>query len=60
MRVSRCYAALVNNITIGRYSSDDHGYAGWIEPSDRSWIVFVGVDGHAEFYGDRDQDGAVL
>lgn len=49
----------MDNITIGRYSSDDHDYAGWITPGDESWIVFVGVDGHAEFY-ERDATGAVL
>lgn len=54
----------MDNIKIGRYSersSASHGYAGWIEPSDLSWIVFVGVDGHAEFFGNRDREtGAVL
>lgn len=54
----------MKNIKIGRYSdqsSASHGWAGWIEPDDLSWILFVGVDGHAEFYGERDREtGAVL
>jgi hypothetical protein len=51
----------MTNITIGRYADNSHGYDGWIEPADRSWIMFVRVDGHAEFYGDRDREtGAVL
>lgn len=52
------------NIVVGRYSAegrDSHGYAGWIEPEDRTWILFVGTDGHVEAFLDRDPEtGAVL
>ena len=51
----------VCNITVGRYDDPESvGYAGWVEPSDRSWIAFVRNDGSAQFYLDRDPEtGAV-
>ena len=51
------------NIKIGRY---DHpsvtvDYAGWIEPDDRSWIIFLGADGApAIYYAERDASGGVI
>lgn len=51
------------NITIGRY---EHGsitkdYAGWIEPADRSWIIYTDADGKpALYYSQRDLDGGVM
>ena len=51
----------MGNITVGRYADPDSvGYAGRIEPEDRSWITFVGNDGAAQFFLDRDPEtGAV-
>jgi hypothetical protein len=51
----------MGNITVGRYADRAGvGYQGWIEPEDRSWIAFVGNDGHPQFYRDRDPEtGAV-
>lgn len=51
----------MENITIGRYAEgDDNEYTGWIEPEDRSWIVYTRKGGHAEFYDNRDPEtGAV-
>lgn len=37
----------------------DVGYIGWIEPDDKSWIMFVGIEGEFHFYGKRDKDGGV-
>lgn len=63
----------MQNITVGRYTErtpepaderftgPDAGYAGWIEPEDRSWILFVRDDHGVEIYLDRDPvTGAVL
>jgi len=45
----------LGNITVGRYADPQSvGYAGWIEPEDKSWIAFVGNDGAARFFLDRD------
>lgn len=51
----------MSNITVGRYDHPESvGYAGWIEPEDRSWIAFVKTDGTAQFFLDRDPEtGAV-
>lgn len=51
------------NVKIGRYShpSVTEDYAGWIEPEDRSWIVFLGPDGTpAIYYPVRDATGGVV
>ena len=54
------------SIKVGRYDTTreptGHNWAGWIEPEDKSWIVFVGED-HTTLavFLDRDPDtGAVL
>lgn len=50
----------MQNITVGRYDVEGNGYAGWIEPDDRSWILFVTDDHSVEMYLDRDPEtGAV-
>ena len=51
----------MGNIEVGRYDDPQSvGYAGWIEPSDRTWIAFIGNDGKAVFFLDRDPEtGAV-
>jgi hypothetical protein len=49
----------MSNISVHRYG-EDVGYIGWIEPNDRSWIVFVNDDGKPELFGRRDADGGVI
>lgn len=49
------------NISVRRYSHPEtHGWAGWIEPEDRDWIVFVGVSGEVRAYLDREPSGAIV
>lgn len=52
----------MQNIHIQRYADpSSHGWAGWIELEDRSWILFIRVDGLTAFFPERDpQTGAVL
>lgn len=56
-------------IIIGRYSSRGgtssappvgQEWRGWIEPEDKSWIVFIAADGSPVFYGRREASGAVV
>ena len=48
------------NIIVGRYEGET-GYQGWIEPEDRSWIIYVADDGSLEVFLQRDPEtGAVL
>jgi hypothetical protein len=48
------------NLNIRHYSNPNAvGYLGWIEPEDKSWIVFIDLDGKAVFFGERDPDGGV-
>lgn len=45
----------MSNIVVGRYDNPEGaGWAGWIEPEDRAWIMFVGLDGQPVVYLDRD------
>lgn len=54
-------ASAMGNIKIGRYAhSDTHGWAGWVEPDSKDWIVFIGVNGAVEAYLDRDENGAIV
>ena len=49
-------------IIIGDYQHPDTRkfWRGWIEPEDRSWIVFIAADGHPVFYPHRDpKTGAI-
>ena len=40
-------------IRVGTYSNNsDH--IGWIEPEDKSWIIFVAHDGSHTYFGNRD------
>jgi hypothetical protein len=50
------------NIQIKRYSRPlETGWAGYIEPTDASWIAFVGLDGLPRFFLHRDPvTGAIL
>jgi len=62
----------MQNIHVGRYSlatpeppdarftGPGHDYSGWVEPEDKSWILFVKNDHSVEMYLDRDpESGAV-
>lgn len=50
------------NIHIGRYHdpSETGGWAGWVEPDDKSWILFIAEDGTVQFYSERDENGGVV
>jgi hypothetical protein len=50
------------NISVGRYKHPKSvGWAGWIEPDDKSWILFVGLDGRVRAFLNRDPEtGAML
>ena len=57
------------NIKVGRYSKDSvegvpgvgADWQGWIEPEDRSWIMFVRANGEPLVFLNRDPaTGAVL
>lgn len=50
----------VQNIEVGRYEQPEAvGYQGWIEPADRSWIVFIDLDGKPVVFDSRTDSGAV-
>jgi hypothetical protein len=40
-------------IITGTYESNAT-FAGWVEPEDKSWIVFVRHDGGHDYFGKRD------
>jgi len=41
----------MQKINVHRYTSPENvGFVGYIEPDDRSWIVFESLTGHASFY----------
>ena len=45
----------MGNITVGRYDDPASvGYVGWLEPEDRTWIMFVKADGTPQVFLDRD------
>ena len=45
----------MGNITVGRYADPESvGWNGWLEPSDKSWIMFVDRDNHPVVFLDRD------
>ena len=52
----------VSNLKIGRYDhpSVTDEYAGWIEPDDKSWIIWLDAHGKpAVYYKERNDDGSV-
>jgi hypothetical protein len=51
----------MNEIKIHRYDGEGGagGFAGYVEPSDKSWILFIGNDGAPLFYPHRNPDGGV-
>lgn len=50
------------NVKIHRYvNPEEHGWSGYVEPDDRSWITFVGLDRVPRLYPHRDPEtGAIL
>lgn len=51
----------MGNITVTRYAPGTTGWQGYLEPEDKSWIVFVHDDGHPAIFLNRDPGtGAVL
>jgi len=45
----------MNNIIVGRYANPKAvGWAGWIEPEDKSWIAFIDLNGTPTFFLERD------
>lgn len=53
---------MLQNIKIVRYEHPTaHGWAGYLEPEDRTWIAFIGLDGTPRFFLSRDpSSGAIL
>jgi hypothetical protein len=56
-------------ITIARYNTTGGTatappvgkfYAGYLEPEDKRWILYIGVDGTPQFFGKRDANGGVI
>lgn len=45
-------------LSLHRYL-DPTTWAGYLEPRDRSWILFVDADGHCKFFLVRGRDGDV-
>lgn len=52
----------MGNVTVGRYSDPElqKDWQGWIEPDDKSWIMFIAGDGKPVVFMNRDESGAVL
>lgn len=52
----------MQSINVRRYSNPKAvGWAGWIEPEDRSWIAFIDLEGRPLFFLNRDpSSGHVL
>lgn len=52
----------MSNIVVGRYQHPKEcGWQGWIEPEDRTWIMFIDLDGNPKVYLNRDsKTGAII
>ena len=53
----------MQNLTVGRYiePSVKTTYQGWIEPEDRSWIIYLDAEGQPVLYWrERESDGSVI
>ena len=53
----------MSNLTIGRYDHESitEHFAGYIEPADKSWIIYLDADGKpALYWPERDADGGVV
>lgn len=54
---------ILSSITIGRYGHESitNDFAGWVEPADKSWILYLDATGKpAAFYAEREPSGAVI
>lgn len=53
---------MMPNIKVQRYAHpNETGWAGYIEPTDLSWIAYIGLDGVPRVYLHRDPaTGAIL
>jgi hypothetical protein len=51
----------MQNVHVKRYANPQQvGWAGYLEPEDRSWIAFIDLEGRPVFFLDRDpKTGAV-
>jgi hypothetical protein len=51
----------MKNIAVHRYSDPAQvGWLGWIEPEDKSWIMFIPLEGEPVLFSSRDPEtGAV-
>lgn len=52
----------MQQINVKRYADPKAtGWAGWIEPEDKSWVAFIDLKGHPTFFLNRDPEtGACL
>lgn len=52
----------MNNIIINEYKNPIRtGYLGWIEPKDKSWIIFIDLNNNPKVFLNRDKKtGAIL
>jgi len=53
----------MQNVIIKRYKDPQAvgGWEGWIEPEDKSWILFIKTNGEPPvFYPLRDVDGGII
>ncbi len=50
----------MQNIEVVRYDEGVHGFQGYIEPEDRSWIIFIDDEDHLVMWFNREPDGAVI
>lgn len=53
----------MSNLTIGRYDHESitKDFAGYIEPAEKSWIIYLDADGKpALYWPKRDADGGVI
>lgn len=53
----------MGNVKIGRYEHESVSkeFSGWIEPEDKSWIIWLNADGKPTvYYPERDEDGGVI
>jgi len=52
----------MQNVEVHRYRGQvSEQWQGWMEPADKTWIVFVAADGRVKLYDKRDPaTGAVI
>jgi hypothetical protein len=52
----------MQQINVKRYADPTStGWAGWIEPEDKSWVAFIDLGGQPTFFLNRDPEtGAIL